>query len=364
MRLYYPQSKQIFKKIKNAKNILINVHKNPDLDTVGSATAMYEILMQMGKKATIICPDKIGESFGFLKHSEKIQTVDFSQFDFSPLDLFLILDSSSYDRVTGSKEILLPENLETIVVDHHKTNNFHFSLQLVDIQASATAEILYRLMNDLGLKMNETIATALFAGIAGDTVFFKYPKDPKTIFAITSELLDKGADHKKLVSIFFDSNEFAFTKLLGVFLSEMKLETRDDMNFVWAAIPYETYARFGHPTGVREAAADSFFRSIKDTDFGIAMVETKKGELSVSFRSKFGVYPDEGRDVSIFAEQLGGGGHKNAAGCTVYGEFNEAVKKVLEILKWTAIILSKNKKTETQLFKKLRASSRAKPSIL
>ncbi len=311
---------------------MINVHKNPDLDTVGSATATYEILIQIGKEITIVCPNKIGGEFRFLKHSEKIKTIDFSKFDFSQFDLFLVLDSSSYDRVTGSKEIPLTKNLETIVIDHHKTNNFHFPLQIVDEQASATAEILYKLMNDSGLKMNETIATALFAGIAGDTVFFKYPKDSTAIFAMADDLLQKGADEKKLVSAFFDSNEFAFTKLLGIFLSEMKMEKTKTGAFVWAAIPYETYARFGHPQGVREAAADSFFRSIKDTDFGVAMVETKKGELSVSFRSKFGVYPDEGRDVSVFAEQLGGGGHKNAAGCTVYGEFNEAVKKVLEIL--------------------------------
>lgn len=332
MKYHYPQSQLILKKIKDSNNILINVHKNPDLDTVGSALAMFESItyikrpLRIGKdfEAEIVCPERIPQQFFFLKNVNKIQTVNFNTFDYFPFDLFLILDSSSYDRVTGSKEIFLPENLETIVIDHHKTNNFHFPLQIIDISASATVEIIYNVIKDLRLKINETIATALFSGIAGDTVFFKYPKNPKTVFAIAAEFLDKGADHKKLVSTFFDSNEFAFTKLLGVFLSEMKLEKRGNRSFVWAAIPYETFARFGHPQGVRETAADSFFRSIKGADFGIAMLETKKGELSVSFRSKDKI------DVSFFAEKLGGGGHKNAAGCTVKGEFNNAVKTVLD----------------------------------
>jgi phosphoesterase RecJ-like protein len=326
MKYNYPQSKAIFKKIQDSNNILINVHKNPDCDTVGSATAMYEIVTELGKKATIVCPSEISDSFKFLKHSEKIQKVDFSRFNYCLFDLFLILDTSSYDRVTGSKEIELPDNPPKIIIDHHKTNNFQYPLQIVDVTASATAEILYKMIKDSRIKINEDIATALFSGITGDTVFFKYLKDPKTVFSIAADLLDKGANHKKLVSTFYDNNEFAFTKLLGLFLSEMKLEKTKTGAFVWAAISYETYARFGHPQGVRETAADSFFRSIKDTDFGIAMVETKKNELSVSFRSKDKI------DVSVFAEKLGGGGHKNAAGCTVKGEFDESVKKVLNSL--------------------------------
>lgn len=325
MKKYYQQSTKILKKIQHADNILINVHKNPDCDTVGSVIAIYDIIYKVGKKASIISPSKIDESFNFLKQAKKIKTINFSNFDFSKFDLFLILDSSSYDRVTGSKEILLPKNLETIVIDHHKTNNFRFPLQIVDADADATAEIIYKIIKDLRFKINKEIATALFSGIAGDTVFFKYAKNPAAIFSVAADLLKKGADYKKFISIFYDNNEFAFTKLMGLFLSKMKLEKKRGINFVWSAIPYPIYARFHKPPGIREAAADMFFRSIKGTDLGIAMLETKKGELSVSFRSKDKV------DASLLAKKLGGGGHKNAAGCTVNGEFNKAVKKVLSI---------------------------------
>ncbi len=90
--------------------------------------------------------------------------------------------------------------------------------------------------------------------------------------------------------------------------------------------PYETFEKYGKPEGVREMAADLFFRGIKGTDFGVAILEYEKGQISLSFRSK------KDADVSTYAKLFGGGGHKNAAGATVKGEFKESVNKILERL--------------------------------
>lgn len=316
----YSQSQQILRKIKSSKNILINVHKSPDLDTVGAATAMYEVLVdQFGKKVAIVCPDKIGSNFMFLKNADKInQQVDFSKFKWSEYDLFLILDTGSVDRVTGKKEISLP-NIPRIVVDHHKTNKIKGDIQLLDEDASATCEVLYRVFEDWKVNITSNIATSLFSGIAGDTVFFKYGEDNKKIFNICSKLISFGADKKKIVTNMFDSLDFNFAKLVGIFISEMKIEKN---RFVWAALPYLVYESHGKPRGAREEAADTFFRSIKDIEFGVAMLEQRPGELSVSFRSKE-------KDISVIAEKLGGGGHKNAAGATLHGKFEDCVKKVI-----------------------------------
>ena len=105
MTMYYQQSLQILKTIKQSNNILINVHRNPDLDSIGSAVALYQALTKMGKKVVLVCPHQIPENFKFLKGADKVMTIDFSSYNFSPFDLFLIADSGSYDIVTGSKEI-------------------------------------------------------------------------------------------------------------------------------------------------------------------------------------------------------------------------------------------------------------------
>ncbi len=331
---YYSQSASILKTIQNAKHVLINCHTVPDPDSVGSSTAVRMVLESMGKRVSHICPNSVPKAWRFLNYATEVKETDFSTFDFSPYDLFLVLDSSSYDRVTGSKRIRLPDNLDTVIIDHHLTNYFKHEhgkgLQnriLVDTEASATAEIVYRLFQEWNVKISKDVATALYAGIVGDTVFFKYMKNPDVTFSIARDLISKGADHDLIVLKMTDSYDFAFIQLLGVYLSRMKIEKQKEKSFVWSVIPYEEYEKFGKPEGVKETAADSFFRSIKDVDFGIAMLEKEKGKLSVSFRSK------PHFDVSNLAEKLGGGGHKNAAGCTIEGKLDEILQKVLKVVR-------------------------------
>ena len=320
--MYYQQSLQILETIKQSKNILINVHRNPDLDSIGSATAMYQALIKMGKKVTLVCPHKIPENFKFLRGANLVETIDFKEWAGkpSPYDIFLILDSGSYDIVTGSKEIKLPD-IKKIIIDHHLTNNWtDYVYRLLDTKASATAEIVYGMLKDWRVDIDGDISTSLLSGIAGDTVFFKYPKDPAMTFSNVSELMKLGADYNLLIEKFNDSLSFGFVKLLGEFLKNMK----QGAGFVWSAVDYITFEKYGKPRGVRETVADSFFRSIKNIKFGVALIEEEKGKFAVSFRSK------KNTDVSVIAKKLGGGGHKNAAGATIYGSIDQIIKKIKE----------------------------------
>ena len=317
--MYYPESRNILLKIKKAKQILINVHVNPDLDTVGSATALYQVLKKMGKDVALVCPSQLEENFLSLPYADKIKTIDFSKFRFDKFDPFLVLDTGSIDRITGKKGIKIPE-IPWIIVDHHKSNKVGGVIRLLDEKASAACEMLYNVINDWRFKIDKNIATDLFAGIAGDTVFFKYAQSSST-FKIATELLKIGADRNKIVLNIFNNLNFNHVKFMGEFLSNMKFNRKG--KFVWAALPYGEYIKFGRQRGSREAVADQFFQSVKGTDFGIAMLETEKGKLSVSIRSK------KGTDVSKLAEKLGRGGHENAAGATVYNSFDKAVKEVL-----------------------------------
>jgi len=328
--MYYNQSLQILERIKSAKNILVNIHKNPDLDSIGSASGLYQLINQLNKKVTLLASEKIENSLLIFPETKKIKIIEYSFFDFSSYDLFLIVDSSSYDRVTGSKKVFLPK-IPTIVIDHHHFNSIKGEIKLVDTEAAATCEIIYKLFNDWKIKLNKTIATRLYSGIVGDTVFFKYLADPEKTFSIAQQLLKKGADHQLIVNRVYDSLDFKFVKLMGLFLKQMKIEkTRSGKKFVWSAIGCQEFFSFGHPKGVREAAADSFFRSIKGVDFGLAMIEGEKGKINISFRSKsVSSTRDKCVDVAKIAKSFGGGGHINAAGATVEGEFNRTVKNVI-----------------------------------
>lgn len=325
--MYYNQSLQILERIKSAKNILVNIHKNPDLDSIASSTSLIWLIKKLNKKGTIVASAKPDESLLIFPEAKNIKVIDYLAFDFSKYDLFLAVDSSSYDRVTGSKKIILPK-IPTIIVDHHNFNSVEGDIKLVDTKASATAEIIYKLMVDAGQKIDEELATRLYSGIVGDTVFFKYCEDMVQAVNIAFELLKKGADHQFVIDRFFDNMDFKFVKLMGFFLEKMELgKTKLGKRFVWAAVPYKEFARFGEIKGAREAAADSFFRSIKGVSFGLAMVESSPGVINISFRSKLGT------DVSVIAKSLAGGGHTNAAGATVEGDFEKTVKNTLEKIK-------------------------------
>jgi len=122
-------------------------------------------------------------------------------------------------------------------------------------------------------------------------------------------------------SIYFDL-DFNILKFYGEILKAMVFDEK--LNFAWSAIPYKTFLKYGKPIEARSMAAGAFAQSIKNSNFGIVMVEDGKSKLSISLRSK------KGYDISPIAMAFGGGGHESAAGAKLEGlEFDEAVEKVL-----------------------------------
>ncbi|OGK62783.1 hypothetical protein A2334_01040 [Candidatus Roizmanbacteria bacterium RIFOXYB2_FULL_38_10] len=348
--MHFTQSKKIWDVIMKSKQILLNIHRNPDLDSVGSALAMQTVLMGLGKKTQIIGPHPINPDFMFLPHTDNVKIVDYKTYDIKPFDLFIILDSGSDDIVTGQKGVVLP-SLPTIVIDHHKNNTIHAQIKLVDDHASSTAEILYHLFEDWKIKMTPHIATLLFAGACHDTMFFKYNENEVDTFQIAAKLIEKGAKKNKILTHVYNNLNLLFIKHVGTLLTKIKIQTpshaelasasptdkgipkqvRDDsllkVNFAWVALSYEEYEKMGLPLAIREYVADHFIQSIKNTGFGIVMIEEEKGKLCISFRGK------EEYDMSSLARKLGGGGHLLRAGATLYGDnFDEMVKQVLLIL--------------------------------
>jgi len=325
----YKNSSSILETVKKAKKILINIHPHADLDSVSSSLAFKKVIEKIDDKkdVLIISSEKIKENFSFLgEEVKKIKVIDFSSFNFSSFDLFLILDSSSYDRITGSKKIFLPKNIKRIVIDHHLNNLIESDIKLVDDKACATCEILFKLFLDWRVKISKNLATLILAGIAGDTVFFRYFSDVNNQVKIIVQLLDLGADFNLIRKNYF-SYSLPFLQFLGEFLRRLKIEKIKDKKFVWAVMSFEEYQRFGLPDTGQSFVADLFLAAVKDVDFGFLILEKEKNKLSISFRSKPEV------NVAAVAQKLGGGGHKNAAGATVEGEFDKEVEKVLKIIK-------------------------------
>ncbi len=318
----YPESKNILEEIKKANKILINCHRSPDPDSVGGALAMFNILAEMGKTVSVICPDDITSDSAFLKSSGNVTKIDYDNFDFSGYDLFLILDSSEWLQVLGYGKNKIPK-IRKIVIDHHFTNEGFGDINIVDSERSSTSEVLYRVFMDWDVKISEEIAEDLLTGIVFDTSSLQHPNADLGTAEIYVELLKTGVDKNKIISNLYKNISFENMKVMGEVLKNLQIDKAH--RFVWAAVPYGTMSVYPNAMGVKSMAANLYASSVKDTDFGMIMLEEKKDLLNISFRAK------KGFDISQIAEACGGGGHKQAGAAMVRDlPFSEAVKKVLE----------------------------------
>lgn len=328
----YPESQIILNEIKKAKKILINCHTNPDADSVGSAYALNEVLKVFYKKddVTIVCPNDLPVNTSFLKDNlvGKIdfKKIDFNKFDFSEYDLFIAIDSSSWDRVRGGG-INEKIEIETIVIDHHFTNNGFGDINLVDKTMSSTAELLYFIFNDWGVDPDiefdyPCYQTALLTGIISDTECFRTKDADNKTMKVSSDLM-KYCSKDKIIKNLYQSNSISTVKSVGKILENITIDTQH--GFCYAYLKYPEYVANKDELLSKDLVADFFINSIEGTKFGFVAIEKESQNISVSFRSR------NNFDTSLVARELGGGGHKNRSAVTLRGiKFDDALKNVIK----------------------------------
>lgn len=317
----YQQSRELLDQIQNSENILINMHRRPDADSVGSATSMHQVLKRLGKSSKIISPSPVPKNLEFMITDIQVDVVDFDKFDFSSHDLLIMLDSASLDRVFSEKDPQKP-NITVLNIDNHETNPSYGDTNLLDFKSSSVCEMLYNIFNDWGHEIDSDIATRLLAGIEGDTGSFQFEVHKDT-FVIAGRLLESGADFQKIISNLFASVPAKLMEFWRISLGMMKLHPE---GFVSISIPYEIYKEYVHLPASRETVATNFVAQLEGARFGYILTEDQPKAISVSFRSRNGV------DVGKLALQIGGGGHFGAAGAHMVGiSFEEACEKLEEI---------------------------------
>lgn len=317
----YEESSLILSEIKKVQKILINCHRSPDADSIGSALALRSVLVEMGKDVSLICPDNISEESKFLNSSDQVTKINYDEYDFSGHDLFMILDSSDWSQVLGLAE-KIPE-IKKVVIDHHYTNKGFGDINIVDAKRSSTAEVMYRVFSDWEVNISKEIANDLLAGLIYDTSSLQHPSADKDSAKVFAHLMELGADKNKIILNLYRNIKFEKVKLIGEIIKNMEID--EEARFVWSAIPYEVFTLYPDSSGVKSMAATLYASSIENSDFGLIMIEEKKNFLHVSLRGK------EGTDISKIAEQLGGGGHKQAGGAVIKNiPFDQAVLKALE----------------------------------
>lgn len=322
----YKQSQEILEEINGAKKILVNLHRGPDPDSFACAFSLYYFLCSLHKNVDVVLTktSELSKQLELMDESKLVKLVDYSKFDFSKYDLFITSDSGSWQQIVDNPEVKIPD-IPIIVIDHHDSNEKFGKINLVDSSAVSCAQIIYLLFKDWDFFVDKMTAELLLTGIITDSGGFAFSNDSK-VMVIASELMDLGADKVKIINKIFRTQTFEQVKAWGEYLVRFQLDS--EHKFVWSAISYEDYMKLRIPSKASAMVATQFSSIIDGTDFGILITEDEKDVVHLSFRSRSHI------DVSKLAEELGGGGHKMAAGGMIKGlPFKEALEKVLETAK-------------------------------
>lgn len=305
-----PLNKVASKLTLHDKTLLI-VHENPDGDTLASASVLYQILKSIGKSPAMVCKDSVPKPFLFLTDMDKIR----SDMLFGDYELIVVIDCGDLKR-TGFDERLkdfAKKQRNLINIDHHPKNDLHkiANINLVDFNASSTAEIIWELLGELDFAMDKNIATALLCGLYTDTGGFKHSNTSEKTLKIASELLKSGARIKLITKNVNLNKKFSALKLWGVALErifehpDFKISstviTRDDLESCNASDD-------------DISGAVNLINTIPDSRAALLFCETADGKIRASLRTE-----DEGIDVSKIAALFSGGGHKKASGFSVEG---------------------------------------------
>ena len=307
----------IVKLIKKAKTIAIFSHKGPDPDAVGSALALRYALIKMGKKVSLFCDDEMVGNYAFLEGFE-----EYNKTELSEADLYISVDVASSELLGKYADVFSnPEN-NTIKIDHHGIGDNFAKVRCIK-PYSACAILIFELIKALKVKITDKIATCLYLAICGDTGIFKNNNTDSKTFSVCAELFDCGADFKQVYSEFFEKRTLANLYLTSNAI--MTAYVSDDGQFSVMTVSTDDYQKFG---ANENEHIGNLPHSFLNCGHKISVILKQKNDgIHCSFRSKFEY------DVSKIAEKFGGGGHKNAAGCSIIDSLGNAEKMIIEAVK-------------------------------
>ena len=294
---------QLADEIRKRQRFVITSHVRPDGDAIGSALAMAFALRALGKEARVVFRD---EPPGPLQVFPGVSEIEVAPRVEDPGDAVIVMESGDLAR-TGVEGL---DRGFVINIDHHLGNSMYGALNWFDVSAAACGEMVFDLVRELGAPLTKEVATHVYIAILTDTGSFHYSSISPRTFDICRQCVEAGVDPPWVARSIFNSNNLGRLKLFGAVLSQMELDPTGRLATVYVdqklatdcGGTYEdTEGLINLPLTVKEIQAVVFFK------------ENGPDDWRVSMRSKGDV------DINAVAKQFGGGGHKNASGCSAAG---------------------------------------------
>ena len=312
------QLKEAYRKtvdlLRSSSTFLVTSHTDPDGDAVGCMLSISSVLRRLGKSCNVLCEDAIPPSYVFLKGADQVITAEDDP-RAAACDVALVVDAATPDRIGWVSGVV--GRCKTVVnIDHHRSNELFGDIDVVETEAGACGEIVYRVIRELGTGLEGDEAEALYVAILSDTGCFRFPSTTSETLRIAAHLLDLGVKPSQVATRIYWEKSLASLKILGDALAS--IEVTGGGMVATMDVTQAMYLRSGATNADTEGFAN-YPRSIDGVAIGVLIRETEKGQYRVSLRAA------EGYDVDKVARAFGGGGHATAAGFRIEGDL-ESIK--------------------------------------
>lgn len=314
---------QIYTILQKAKTVVITGHQNPDGDCLGSILGLGQSLEKAGKEVDFVLDDKIPDYLTYIPNVDKIKQVNTDK----SYDLFIMVDIGDRERL-GKAGQLMDKTSLSVCMDHHPTNEMICDYNLVKKDASSTCEVITDFLIRFDFPFSKNISTALFTGLITDTNRFLYQNARQAAMRIGADLLDRDADAELVYYneyLKLDPDNYIFqAKMLE------SVEYLQEGKIVLLNLYQEKLSQYNKSLDDAEPIV-ALLKNIIGVEIACVIKEKADKEQKISLRSKL-YY-----DVSSIAKEFGGGGHKQAAGCSLEmanGDAYNLIKERLEQVSW------------------------------
>ncbi|MCE9618777.1 MAG: DHH family phosphoesterase [Planctomycetes bacterium] len=316
----------------NARRILITSHDKPDGDAIGSVLALARALRQRGRTVDTWFSGPFDPTLQCLLGHEKPGRAP-EKLPGDDYDAIAVLDTGSWGQLEHLGPWLRERRDRAVGVDHHRCGDTDFADRIVDTSCASCTQVLIPVIEALGVKFDqpgmggaESVAEALFAGLATDTGWFRFSNADSGVFTLAARLINAGVEKDRLYRQLEENSRPQRLSLMGRALSNMRWLANNR-----AAIMQLHPEDFATSSGSSEdlAGVVNAPMQVGTTECSILISQTEPGVVKISFRSKPALHAGGPYvDVNRLAGEFGGGGHIHAAGARVRGELPQVAEQV------------------------------------
>lgn len=311
--------------VSHYQSFVLVSHIRPDCDALGSELGMAEVLRAIGKDVRIINAHRTPPALSFLDPAGNIEVLgDNVEAEDVKADCILILDTSAWAQLGDMGDVIRQSRADKMVLDHHVGEDELGATMYKDYQAEATGQLVVQAADAFGVPITRAMAVPVFAAIATDTGWFRFPSVTSETYRVIARLMEVGVVPSEVYGDLYERDTLGRLKLRGLILSRTTSEM--DGTLVYTHVNKEDFDACGAEASDTEDAINLTL-SVRGTQAAVIFVGQLRGGFKLSFRSRCGM------DCNEVARQFGGGGHKAAAGGFLEGTLDDVQGRVLPVVR-------------------------------